>query len=82
MKLSTETSHEFKFLVDDWMNDFWLKPIGQKMNNPNNFTPYSFNTGNLRLKYCCDLDKDVLSSNFDRRGWTNVNQDEDWNFYW
>ena len=52
------------------------------MANSNAFTPYSFNTGNLRLKYCCDLDKDVLSSNFDRRGWTNVNQDEDWNFYW
>ena len=37
---------------------------------------------NLRLKYCCDMDKDVLSSNFERRSWTNVNQDEDWNFYW
>ena len=37
---------------------------------------------NLRLKYCCDLDKDVLSSNFEKRGWANVGQDEDWNFYW
>lgn len=52
-------------------------------NNNSNFAPYSFNTGNnLKLKYCCDLDKDVLSSNFEKRGWTNVNQDEDWNFYW
>ena len=50
--------------------------------NANNFTPYSFTANNLRLKYCCDLDKDVLSSNFEKRGWTNVNQDEDWNFYW
>ena len=61
----------------------------------NNITPFNFLSnapasssyagsggGNLRLKYCCDLDKDVLSSNFEKRGWTNVNQDEDWNFYW
>lgn len=48
------------------------------------FMPNSTNTStsSLRLKYCCDLDKDVLSSNFEKRGWTNVNQDEDWNFYW
>ena len=44
------------------------------------FQPYSFS--NNRLKYCCDIDKDVLSSNFEKRGWTNVNNDEDWNFYW
>lgn len=48
----------------------------------NNFQPYSFSSNNLRLKYCCDLDKDVLSSNFEKRGWINVNYDEDWNFYW
>ena len=36
----------------------------------------------MRLKYCLDIDKDVLSSNFEKRGWTNVNSDEDWNFYW
>ena len=53
------------------------------MANASNFTPYSFNnSNNLRLKYCCDLDKDVLSSNFEKRGWINVNYDEDWNFYW
>ena len=53
------------------------------MANASNFAPYSFtNSNNLRLKYCCDLDKDVLSSNFEKRGWINVNYDEDWNFYW
>ncbi len=41
-----------------------------------------FNFSNNRLKYCLDIDKDVLSSNFEKRGWTNVNSDEDWNFYW
>jgi hypothetical protein len=53
--------------------------------NPNGnpsgmFAPFNF--GNNRLKYCLDIDKDVLSSNFEKRGWTNVNSDEDWNFYW
>ena len=54
---------------------------GNTSQNPNSFTPYSF-TSNNKLKYCCDLDKDVLSSNFEKRGWINVNNDEDWNFYW
>ncbi|RNA14191.1 putative tubulin polyglutamylase TTLL1 [Brachionus plicatilis] len=47
-----------------------------------NLQPYTYTPSTYRLKYCCDLDKDVLSSNFEKRGWTNVNQDEDWNFYW
>lgn len=55
-------------------------PIGF-VPNPSVFQPYSFGQLN-RLKYCCDLDKDVLSSNFEKRGWINVNNDEDWNFYW
>ncbi len=49
-------------------------------NNSGVFAPFNFN--NNRLKYCLDIDKDVLSSNFEKRGWTNVNSDEDWNFYW
>ncbi|CAF0829239.1 unnamed protein product [Brachionus calyciflorus] len=48
----------------------------------NNIQPYSYTPSSFRLKYCCDLDKDVLSSNFEKRGWTHVGQDEDWNFYW
>ena len=35
-----------------------------------------------RLKYSCDFDKSVLINNFEKRGWTPVNRDEDWNFYW
>jgi hypothetical protein len=56
--------------------------IELRENMANNFTPFTFTPSNLRLKYCCDLDKDVLSSNFEKRGWTNVNQEDDWNFYW
>ncbi len=40
------------------------------------------NSGNTRLKYCCDLDKTVLAQNFEKRGWIGVNNDDDWNFYW
>jgi hypothetical protein len=52
-------------------------------------TPYQFNNNhngqhnnNNKLRYCCDSDKDVLSSNFEKRGWISVDSDEDWNFYW
>jgi len=31
----------------------------------------------VKLKYACDLE-----NNFDRRGWTAVSPEEDWNFYW
>uniref|UniRef100_T1JLI3 Polyglutamylase complex subunit TTLL1 n=1 Tax=Strigamia maritima TaxID=126957 RepID=T1JLI3_STRMM len=34
------------------------------------------------VKFCCDFDKSVLISNFDRRGWISVEPDEDWNIYW
>ncbi|KAJ8024263.1 putative tubulin polyglutamylase TTLL1 [Holothuria leucospilota] len=33
-------------------------------------------------KYACDMEKSVLVSNFDKRGWVQVGTDEDWNFYW
>lgn len=35
-----------------------------------------------RVRCCTDLDKTVLTQNFDKRGWTTVSPDEDWNFYW
>ena len=35
-----------------------------------------------RLKYACDMDKSVLINNFEKRGWTSVSPEEDWNFYW
>ena len=47
-----------------------------------NLQPYTYTPSSYRLKYCCDLDKDVLSSNFEKRGWMSVSQDEEWNFYW
>ena len=34
------------------------------------------------VRCCTDLDKTVLTQNFDKRGWTTVSPDDDWNFYW
>ncbi|UYV64462.1 TTLL1 [Cordylochernes scorpioides] len=34
------------------------------------------------VKYCCDLDISVVSANFEKRGWSPVGSDEDWNVYW
>jgi tubulin polyglutamylase TTLL1 len=35
-----------------------------------------------RVRCCTDLDKAVLTQNFDKRSWIAVSTDEDWNFYW
>jgi len=35
-----------------------------------------------RVTYVTDLDKSVIVSNFDKRGWVQVSPDDDWNFYW
>lgn len=34
------------------------------------------------ITYCCDIDKSVLISNFEKRGWLPVGPEEDWNVYW
>jgi tubulin polyglutamylase TTLL1 len=36
----------------------------------------------MRVTYCTDLDKSVLISNFEKRGWSQVGPEDDWNFYW
>ncbi|CAH3895086.1 polyglutamylase complex subunit TTLL1-like [Pieris brassicae] len=35
-----------------------------------------------RVNFCTDMEKSVLMSNFERRGWNQVGQDDEWNFYW
>lgn len=35
-----------------------------------------------RVTYVTDLDKSVIVSNFDKRGWLQVSPEDDWNFYW
>lgn len=35
-----------------------------------------------KVAFCTDLDKSVLITNFEKRGWTHVGPDDDWNFYW
>ncbi|XP_055537110.1 polyglutamylase complex subunit TTLL1-like isoform X2 [Wyeomyia smithii] len=36
----------------------------------------------MKICFCTDLDKSVLISNFEKRGWVQVSADDDWNFYW
>ncbi|GIY01183.1 probable tubulin polyglutamylase TTLL1 [Caerostris darwini] len=35
-----------------------------------------------QVTYCCDMDKSVLISNFEKRGWIPVGPEDDWNVYW
>ncbi|XP_045535815.1 polyglutamylase complex subunit TTLL1-like [Papilio machaon] len=35
-----------------------------------------------RVTYCTDLEKSVIISNFERRGWIQVGPEDEWNFYW
>ena len=35
-----------------------------------------------RVAYCVDMDKSVIISNFEKRGWVSVNPEDDWQFYW
>lgn len=36
----------------------------------------------MRVTYCTDLDKSVVVSNCEKRGWHQVNPDDDWMIYW
>ncbi|XP_076330457.1 tubulin tyrosine ligase-like 1B isoform X2 [Tachypleus tridentatus] len=35
-----------------------------------------------QFTYCCDQDRSVLISNFEKQGWFPVGPEEDWNLYW
>ncbi|XP_055506085.1 polyglutamylase complex subunit TTLL1-like isoform X4 [Leucoraja erinacea] len=35
-----------------------------------------------RPKWVSDIDKSVLINNFQKRGWVQVSENENWNFYW
>ncbi|XP_070172776.1 polyglutamylase complex subunit TTLL1 isoform X3 [Polyergus mexicanus] len=35
-----------------------------------------------RITFCTDVDKSVIVHNFEKRGWTQVGPEDDWNFYW
>lgn len=36
----------------------------------------------MPVTFCTDLDKSVLVTNFEKRGWLHVGPEDDWNFYW
>uniref|UniRef100_A0A8D1ZER8 Polyglutamylase complex subunit TTLL1 n=5 Tax=Sus scrofa TaxID=9823 RepID=A0A8D1ZER8_PIG len=35
-----------------------------------------------KVKWVTDIEKSVLINNFEKRGWVQVTESEDWNFYW
>ncbi|XP_069048953.1 polyglutamylase complex subunit TTLL1 isoform X1 [Lepisosteus oculatus] len=35
-----------------------------------------------KVKWVTDIEKSVLINNFEKRGWVQVSENEDWNFYW
>lgn len=35
-----------------------------------------------KVKWVTDIEKSVLINNFEKRGWIQVTENEDWNFYW
>ncbi|MXQ92375.1 hypothetical protein E5288_WYG001127 [Bos mutus] len=35
-----------------------------------------------KVKWVTDIEKSVLVNNFEKRGWVQVTENEDWNFYW
>lgn len=37
---------------------------------------------NKTVTYCTDLEKSVIMSNFERRGWQQVGPEDEWNIYW
>ncbi|CAB3230025.1 unnamed protein product [Arctia plantaginis] len=43
-------------------------------------TPPAMEKG--KVTYCTDLDKSVIRASCERRGWTQVGIDDEWNFYW
>ncbi|BES98914.1 Tubulin-tyrosine ligase family [Nesidiocoris tenuis] len=36
----------------------------------------------IKVTFCSDLEKSVLTNNFEKRGWQQVTPEDDWNFYW
>ncbi|XP_024941510.1 probable tubulin polyglutamylase TTLL1 isoform X2 [Cephus cinctus] len=36
----------------------------------------------MKVTFCTDMDKSVIVYNFEKRGWTQVGPEDDWNFYW
>ena len=36
----------------------------------------------IKLKYKTQLDKATIVQNFEKRGWTKANSDDEWNIFW
>jgi tubulin polyglutamylase TTLL1 len=39
-------------------------------------------SNNFKFKWRSDLDKATIINNFEKRGWTKHNAEDDWNIYW
>lgn len=42
------------------------------------------NTTNLKFRFKTDMERDVLTKNYEKRGWQKYSEkdNEPWNFYW
>ncbi|XP_041978176.1 probable tubulin polyglutamylase TTLL1 [Aricia agestis] len=47
----------------------------KKVSSRNSYEKY-------KVTYCTDLEKSVIISNFERRGWLQVGPEDEWNIYW
>lgn len=36
----------------------------------------------MKVTYCTDLDKSVVVTNCEKRGWVQVGPEDEWNIYW
>ncbi|XP_034937092.1 probable tubulin polyglutamylase TTLL1 isoform X5 [Chelonus insularis] len=58
----------------------------KKSGNNNLSTIYgrvpTIGTDKMKVTFCTDMDKSVIVYNFEKRGWTQVGPEDDWNFYW
>lgn len=36
----------------------------------------------MKVTFCTDMEKSVIVHNLEKRGWSQVGPEDDWNFYW
>ncbi|XP_043268956.1 probable tubulin polyglutamylase TTLL1 isoform X2 [Venturia canescens] len=63
-----------------------LGPDVKRAGNSNLATIYgrvpTIGTDKMKVTFCTDMEKSVIVYNFEKRGWSQVGPEDDWNFYW
>ncbi|KAG7165049.1 tubulin polyglutamylase TTLL1-like, partial [Homarus americanus] len=57
-------------------------PVDENADVGNNFNVHGKAIMTARIAYCTDMEKSVLTNNFEKRGWIQVSPDDEWNYYW